>query len=178
MELIYCDRSVLKKLVPEDYIDLFKIWSDNELIKYTYHEFTPTIEICAERALKVFNWYNSNGISFGPFLIYSNYQFVGYCGLDLKSEALMEFELHYIISREYQNLGFATEAAKKLIEIGFTELLAERIYAEVVVENTGSIRIMEKLGMKYEGCLRRKFHKGEGFHDLLVYSILKSEYFI
>ena len=89
----------------------------------------------------------------------------------------MEFELHYIICREYQNLGYATEAAMKLIETGFNQLLAERIFAEVVVENTPSSKIMDKLGLKYEGCLRRKFHKGDGFHDLLVYSILKNEYF-
>ena len=51
MDLIYSDRLVLKKLVPEDYVDLFKIWGDYDLVKYTYHEFTPTIEACAERTI-------------------------------------------------------------------------------------------------------------------------------
>jgi len=52
-----------------------------------------------------------------------------------------------------------------------------RIQARCFIENTASARVMEKLGMTYEGTLRKSWNlKGE-HQDLKMYSILKDEFF-
>lgn len=61
-----------------------------------------------------------------------------------------EFGLFYAISPAYQRQGFACEAAQALIDYAFTHLRLKRIIAETDYTNTGSISVMQKLGMRIE----------------------------
>ena len=55
-------------------------------------------------------------------------------------------------------------------------MILNRIEARCVIENIASARVMEKVGMKYEGILRKCiFMKGK-YQDLKIYSILKEEF--
>jgi RimJ/RimL family protein N-acetyltransferase len=84
-------------------------------------------------------------------------------------------ELGYWIGKPYWGHGYATEAAKACIQYGFLVLNLNRIYARHMKRNSGSGRVMEKVGMKYEGCLRQHIKKWGKFEDIVVYSILKNE---
>ena len=71
-----------------------------------------------------------------------------------------------------------TEAASEVVRFLFEECEAETIWAEFLENNPASGKVMEKVGMTYEGKLRsRIFDKNNKRNDLLVYSILKEEYF-
>lgn len=61
----------------------------------------------------------------------------------------------YTLSRLYQHKGYATEALKELIRYIFEELQAERIQAKVMPENEPSRRLLERVGMKKEGTLKK-----------------------
>jgi [ribosomal protein S5]-alanine N-acetyltransferase len=61
--------------------------------------------------------------------------------------------------------------------VTFKNIYLVRIQARCFVENGGSERVMKKLGMSYEGTLRKAMlAKGE-HRDLYVYSILKEEFY-
>jgi RimJ/RimL family protein N-acetyltransferase len=85
-------------------------------------------------------------------------------------------ELGYWIGKPYWGNGYCTEAAEVVLHYGFTVLGLNRIYARYMTRNPASGRVMEKAGMRYEGCLRQHVKKWEVFEDLNVYAILKSEY--
>lgn len=85
-------------------------------------------------------------------------------------------ELGYWIGRPYWGRGYATEAARAPVHYGFTTLGLNRIQARHMSRNPASGRVMEKLGMKYEGCLRQYVKKWDVFEDMKMYSVLKSEY--
>jgi RimJ/RimL family protein N-acetyltransferase len=85
-------------------------------------------------------------------------------------------ELGYWIGKPYWNNGYVTEAGRRIIRYGFEELGLNRIFAKHMTRNPSSGRVMEKAGMKYEGCLRQEVKKWGKFEDLNVYSILKSEF--
>jgi len=85
-------------------------------------------------------------------------------------------ELGYWVGKPYWNNGYCTEAAKAVLHYGFTALGLNRIYAHHLSHNPASGRVMEKLGMKHEGCLRQQAKKWNVFEDLEAYAILKSEY--
>jgi ribosomal-protein-alanine N-acetyltransferase len=51
-----------------------------------------------------------------------------------------------------------------------------RIFAHHFTRNPASGRVMQKLGMKHEGCLRQHFEKWDAFEDMEIYGILKSEW--
>ncbi len=61
-----------------------------------------------------------------------------------------EFGLFWAVSPRYQRQGYATEAAGALIDDAFTRLGLRRIIATTTYDNTASIRVMEKVGMRVD----------------------------
>jgi [ribosomal protein S5]-alanine N-acetyltransferase len=85
-------------------------------------------------------------------------------------------ELGYWLGKEFRCHGFMTEAAKAMIDYCFSELQLEAVTCHHIKPNIASGRVMQKAGMKYEGCRRKfYFHRGN-FYDILLYSVLKEEF--
>jgi len=66
--------------------------------------------------------------------------------------------------------------AQALIDQGFQERGIERIFAPCTPKSIASKSLMLKLGMQYEGCLRKRPFAKARFYDLEHYSILKKEW--
>ena len=81
-----------------------------------------------------------------------------------------------MIGVDYWNNGYATEAARRIVEFGFNGLELNRIGAKTLKRNTTSGRVLQKLGMKHEGTIRQGKMKWGKFEDLELYGILKSEW--
>jgi [ribosomal protein S5]-alanine N-acetyltransferase len=88
----------------------------------------------------------------------------------------MHAELGYWLGLPYWNRGYTTEAAAALLNYGFTVLGLHRIHAHHFTRNPASGRVMQKLGMTFEGVLREHVRKGERFEDLASYGILRREW--
>jgi RimJ/RimL family protein N-acetyltransferase len=61
------------------------------------------------------------------------------------------FELGWTLAAAYQGKGFATEAARFLLEYAYTELDQAHVISLIHPDNTPSIRVAERLGEKLEG---------------------------
>jgi len=85
-------------------------------------------------------------------------------------------ELGYWVGKKYWNKGIATEAALKMLEFGFKELNLERISARCFSNNGFSRKVIEKIGMKYEGMFRKEVLKEGKFIDLIYFAILKEDW--
>ncbi len=84
-------------------------------------------------------------------------------------------ELGYVLNPEYQRMGFCTEAATRVLEFGFSSLSLHRIEARFMLGNTASARIMEKLGMTFEGyCRDGMLVKGK-YRTVGTYAMLDDE---
>ncbi|KGX90160.1 GNAT family N-acetyltransferase [Pontibacillus marinus] len=76
---------------------------------------------------------------------------IGHAGLvPQKIEGVEELEIGYWISREYWGKGYATEAAKSLLDYGQNHLQEERLISLIQRENKASKSIANKLGMRLE----------------------------
>ena len=84
--------------------------------------------------------------------------------------------LGYWIGVPFWGRGYATEAARSIIAYGFAELELNRIYGECYSHNLASERVLQKLGMWFEGCQRGAMRKGDAFIDILLYALLKSDF--
>jgi ribosomal-protein-alanine N-acetyltransferase len=84
-------------------------------------------------------------------------------------------ELGYVLSREHRGKGLMPEAVRAVIRFGFGRMELNRIQARCVAENTASARVMEKVGMTYEGTLRESEYIKGAFWDIKIYSILRRE---
>ena len=85
-------------------------------------------------------------------------------------------ELGYWIGKPYWGKGYATDAGAALIEYGFLSLNLNRIFAHHMRRNPASGRVLQKLGMRYEGSLRQHFQRDGQYEDMECYGILRAEY--
>lgn len=85
-------------------------------------------------------------------------------------------EMGYWLGVPYWGKGYTTEAAAAIVDYGFSEWQLNRIYASHITRNPASGRVMQKIGMRYEGCLRQHFIKWGAFDDLAQYAILREEW--
>ena len=84
-------------------------------------------------------------------------------------------ELGYWLGVPFWGQGYATEAARAVLDYGFDVLNLHRIYASYLTHNVASGGVLRKIGMRYEGCLRGHICKWDTFHDLECYGMLKGD---
>ncbi len=85
-------------------------------------------------------------------------------------------ELGYWIGKPYWNHGYCTEAGKEMLRYGFMDLELNRIHSCYLSRNPPSGRVMEKLGMTYEGTRRQHVSKWGVYEDLELKGILKKDW--
>lgn len=102
-------------------------------------------------------------------------EFCGAIGLVI-SEAHRRAELGYWIGVPYWSNGYATEASRAILAFGFETLRLNRIYAHHTTGNTGSQRVIQKIGMRHEGRSRQHVQKWDKFIDIENYGILAEEF--
>ncbi len=85
-------------------------------------------------------------------------------------------EIGYWIGKPFWGRGYCSEAGHAVLEYAFTSLELIRVCAAHFKSNHASGRVMQKLGMSYEGCLRSHVKRMGFYHDLVFYGILKDEY--
>ncbi|MDC0559088.1 GNAT family N-acetyltransferase [Candidatus Izimaplasma bacterium] len=87
------------------------------------------------------------------------------------------YEIGWIFNKKHFGNGYATEAAKRFVKYGFTELNLHRIIATCQPENIPSKRVCEKLNMRLEGTFKKCIHfKDDEWWDELFYGLLKEDY--
>ena len=84
-------------------------------------------------------------------------------------------EVGYSLSREYWNRGIMTEALRAVIAFGFDTLGLNRIEAQHETDNPASGRVMQHVGMRYEGTLRQRIKNKGKYVDVKLYAILRGD---
>jgi RimJ/RimL family protein N-acetyltransferase len=141
-------RLSLRDWKPEDKAPFVRINSDPMIMEY----FPRTLsEKDSERIFKRFQkQFKERG--YGPYALElkKTGEFIGFCGLlDVPAEMVFApaVEIAWRLDYEFWGKGYATEAAQAVITYAFDHLGLEEIVAYAVHDNTGAIRIMEKIGM-------------------------------
>lgn len=178
MEL-YTNRLYLREFKKSDFRDVHSYASDLSNVKYTL--FGPNTPKDTRHFLgRVIEESKDIPRRYYDFAIglKGNTKIIGACGIYLRNDD--EAEMGWILNKDYWDNNYMTEAAKALIEFGFTKLCLHRIYARCNTENIGSWRVMEKCSMQKEACFRqvRKLRSEPNgkWYDDYQYSILYDEY--
>ena len=86
-------------------------------------------------------------------------------------------ELGYDLARASWGQGLATEALRAIISFGFAQMNLNRMYANTIVDNVASVRVLERLGFTHEGTQRGFSWEDDGrFHDSALFGLLRDEY--
>ncbi|QNL21471.1 GNAT family N-acetyltransferase [Hyphobacterium sp. CCMP332] len=147
--LIETERLLLRDIKPGDKEDMFRLHSHPEVQKYTGEAPMDSIE-AMEEAIKTRSAdYKKFGYGRWATFIKEGMHFIGWSGLAYLPE-FDEIDLGYRFLPEYWGKGYATEASQAILQYGFNTLQLKRIIAIAMKENKASIRVMEKVGMKFE----------------------------
>jgi [ribosomal protein S5]-alanine N-acetyltransferase len=100
---------------------------------------------------------------------------IGGVGLRVSRPEHFAGDMGYTFNPEYWGKGYGTEAAAAMLTFGLVELNLHRIYATCDPENRASARVMEKIGMRYEGRLRDYTFKKGKWRDSLIYARIATD---
>src|SRR3954452_20100248 len=101
---------------------------------------------------------------------------VGDLALHWVSERDRTAEIGFVFDPRHQGRGFATEAARAVVDWAFTEAGMHRVIGRAEARNAASARVLEKLGMRLEAHLvEKEWVKGE-WQSELVYAVLEREW--
>jgi RimJ/RimL family protein N-acetyltransferase len=139
----------LRMFTPDDLDALALITGDPEVMKYLGTSGARSKEKTKNTIDAILRHWHEHGLGIWAVEHKADQKLIGWCGLQML-EKTPEIEVAYLLAKDYWNQGLATEAARAAIEYGFGELKLKRIVAIARPENTGSYRVMEKVGMKYE----------------------------
>jgi len=146
--IIKSDRLKLREFTMDDVDALASVIEKIEINKYkNLSLFDYTYGFLKYRTLKS---YKENGFGLWAVILKRTRKLVGYCGLHkIKVNGENRVELAYKIKKEFRRQGFASEAAIAVRDYGFNTLGLSEIISCIAHDNIASIKVAEKVGMKY-----------------------------
>ncbi|MEU8591772.1 GNAT family protein [Streptomyces sp. NPDC048664] len=100
---------------------------------------------------------------------------VGEVRLTLADARARQAEIGWLLNPRFQGRGYASEAAHALAALAFDTLGVHRVYARLDVQNTASVRVCERLGMRREAHLVENDLDGERWGSEYVYAALAAD---
>lgn len=152
--MLSTERLIIRPFLESDYKDLHEYLS----LKETY-QYEPGKPISLKEA-KIITSERAKGTDFWAVTLNSNSKkFIGHVSfIQMEPKFFLTWEIGFIFNPDFQNKGYASEAARALITYAFTELGAHRIVGHCSPENIPSWKVLEKCGMKREGLLRKNVY--------------------
>ncbi len=191
-------RLTLRRMLKSDYKDMYEyasqpqvsrylLWNPHDCEAYTYKylqyiqsryrqgEFFDWAVVVKEEMLDRGTDAAPRRGFFPPAV--ASRKMIGTCGFTRFQEEHRCGEIGYVLNPAYWGMELAPEAVSAVLRFGFCELRLNRIEAKYMADNHASRRVMEKVGMTFEGIQRESmFVKGE-YVSVGICSILRREYF-
>ena len=172
-------RLTLRAFVEGDLEPMHAMRADAEVARYLYGEPAQSLDetrdslakkIAGSAWAKEGDWLSAAAVERESGLT------VGDMALHWVSERDRTAEIGFVFDPRHQGKGFATEAARALVDWAFREAGMHRVIGRTEARNAASARVLEKLGMRLEAHLvENEWVKGE-WQSELVYAVLEREW--
>ncbi|MBK7811423.1 MAG: GNAT family N-acetyltransferase [Saprospiraceae bacterium] len=147
MHILETERLYLREMTIDDAENAYFLNLDPEVLRFTGDEPFESIEK-ARSFLENYDHYRKYGFGRWAMILKSTHEFIGFCGLKYTEEE-NEFDIGFRLLKNHWNKGYATEAAKACLDLGFSKFDMKEIVGRVMKENMASIRVLEKLGLRF-----------------------------
>ncbi len=154
MPTLETERLILRPMRRTDADDMFDYAGRSDLTEYLLWSAHPD-----RRYTEDYLRYIEGRYAMGEFYDWAvverkSGRMIGTCGFTRFEFAHNSGEIGYVLNPDFHRQGYATEAARRVIDFGFSELKLHRIEAKFMKGNEASLHVMEKLGMSFEGYRR------------------------
>ena len=172
---IETDRLLLRPILLSDAQSLYEIVSDKDVLNYLagLPEYTGVEMAVDYISGKLEKKYQNKDFYDWAVVLKSENKMIGRISVYKQDDYRRMADLVWLLNANYRNKGYISEGVKAVInhlfEIGF-----ERIEAFADVENKASTKVMAKVGMQYEGTLRKyDCRRDDSLYDAEMWSIIK-----
>jgi RimJ/RimL family protein N-acetyltransferase len=154
VKILETERLVLRRMKVEDAEFIFELVNEAAFIRNIGDKGVRTLEDARNYILN------------GPVASYAKFGFglylvalretdeaIGICGL-LKRDSLEDVDIGFALLEKFRRKGFAYESAAAVMEYGRIALELERIVAITSPDNEASMRVLQKLGLRFEKMIR------------------------
>ena len=160
-------RIELKKFSKNDINLLFELDGDSDVMKYLSLGKAKTIdEVKKESMPRILKSY-TNGINYGIFsaYLYSNNNYIGWFQFEKDKHIENAIEVGWRLKKEHWGNGYATEVGLSLVKKA--KVLNKKVVARAMIDNRASIRVMEKIGLKFVKEFWADYDPHSGTPDVL-----------
>jgi len=150
MFILQTERLALRKLTADDAAFMLALLNQPSFIRFIGDRGVRTLDdarrIIVQRYIAAYD-----KLGFGVYLtlLRETQTPIGICGL-IKRDGLDDVDLGYAFLPQYWSKGYASEAASATLAYAVNTLGFRRVLGITVPDNVGSIRVLEKAGMKFE----------------------------
>ncbi|GAB2691059.1 GNAT family N-acetyltransferase [Kitasatospora kifunensis] len=143
-------RLRLRSWRPDDLAALSELNADPEVMRYIADGSVLSPEQSAEQLARFRRLWDEQGFGLFPVERRDSGEFLGWVGLAVPAflpEVLPAVEIGWRLKRSAWGHGYATEAARTVLALGFEELGLDRVVSICHVDNHASANVMTKLGL-------------------------------
>lgn len=148
MKVLETERLIVRRLEADDLDSFSELCGSPDVMKYVGDGLPLSREQVREWIEKSQENYAAHGFGCFAVVLKEGGRFIGYCGL-INPVGGAEAEIIYALEKSYWGRGLAGETAGAMLDYGLGRCSLRRIVATIDPENRASVRIVEKLGMKY-----------------------------
>ncbi|MBI4423493.1 MAG: GNAT family N-acetyltransferase [Elusimicrobia bacterium] len=120
-------------------------------------------------------WSAGSASTFGMFEARTG-KLLGVLSLDHIQRETLKAELSLWVRGDEQDKGFAVEAGRLAVEYAFKKLALHRLYARIDPVNRSARKVLQRLGFRYEGCLRGDRRLNGRWVDQECWAMMRSEW--
>lgn len=143
------ERLNLRKMTPHDVPNLLQIFSDPVAMRY--YPSTRNEEETMGWIHRTLDNYDTYGVGFWVVEEKLRGRFLGQCGIiPQELDGIRQMEIAYLLVRREWGQGYATEAASACKQYGFETMGYNKLISLIDVNNTPSMRVAERIGMRVE----------------------------
>lgn len=154
MSFIETERLLIRKWqLPRDVEDAFAIYGDPQTMHFIPGGAATRDRVQAYIERKIAHD-ERDGFGIWPVVHKAENRVIGECGVTHIEGTWPEIEIAWIFNRAYHGQGYATEAARAVMEFAFGELQIARLYALIDRLNAPSIAVANRLHMRYDRIVR------------------------
>jgi [ribosomal protein S5]-alanine N-acetyltransferase len=144
-------RLVLREMTEDDAENLFAMHRDPAVTRYIpgeppLRDAADALAVIRSRILPQY----ARRLGRWACIVRASGAFIGWCGVKHLPEA-DEYDIGYRFGVPHWGMGYATEAATGALAYAREHLAGERVVGRAMPENVASVRVLEKIGLVYEG---------------------------
>jgi RimJ/RimL family protein N-acetyltransferase len=166
-------KNVNLRVMEKDDLPLFVEWLNKPEV---FGEYNPLHQMSKTEAEKMLD----NPFDIKPFIIEkkdgNKTGFIVHFHVLHLGTGTKQLEIGYSLVPSERRKGYGTEALEIMVDYLFLSKDAMRIQVQTDLRNVASQKVIEKVGFKKEGTLRKNFFMRGELRDCYIYSILREEW--